>query len=273
MNIIEPQTTPTSDKIWLNTSKVPLENPNGEVFGVLGVYEDITERKKAEDEVFRQREELRGLTVRLAEVEETERKNLARELHDQICQNLASIAITLEALKIRATQESAELMQSRLSDAADLVEQTGEVAREIMEGLRPTVLEHYGLMGGLRWCAEQMVRRTGIKVAVQGQEAEPRLARPLELALFRIAQEALNNVAKHAGASQVVLTEEVGPDTVRLVIEDNGVGFDSAQTGGPEGGHRWGLTTMRERAIAVGGRCRLESQPGRGTRVIVEVNR
>lgn len=273
MNIIEPQTTPTGGKIWLNTSKVPLQMPDGEVFGVLGVYEDITARKQAEEEVIRQREELRGLSIRLAEVEEDERKLLAQELHDQICQNLATIAITLEALRIRATQETADLMQSRLSDAADLVEQTGEVAREIMEGLRPTVLEHYGLMGGLRWCAEQMVRRTGIKVAVQGEEAEPRLARTLELALFRIAQEALNNVVRHAQASRVVLAEEVDRDTVRLVIEDNGVGFDPAQTGRPEGGHRWGLMTMRERAMAVGGQCRIESQPGRGTRVIVEVNR
>ena len=153
------------------------------------------------------------------------------------------------------------------------MEQTGEITRELMEGLRPTVLDHYGLLEGLRRWANQFSQRTGITIEVQGEEANPRLAASVELALFRIAQEALNNVAKHAQASQVVLSESVNRNTVRLDIADNGVGFDLKQVRQPEGRHRWGLMTMSERAMAVGGQCRIDSHSGAGTRVVVEVSR
>jgi signal transduction histidine kinase len=95
----------------------------------------------------------------------------------------------------------------------------------------------------------------------------------VELALFRIVQEAMTNVAKHARATGVVLTEAENNGTVRLVIADNGVGFDQARLGQPGGRHLWGLMTMSERAAAAGGRCRIDSQPGQGTRVVVELSR
>jgi PAS domain S-box-containing protein len=271
MNITEPQTTPTGGKIWLNTSKVPLQMANGEVIGVLGVYEDITARKQAEEEIRQQRDQLRSLAMRLAEVEETERQNLARELHDQVCQNLASLSLTLETLKIRAQREPVDQILSRLSNASNLVEQTGEITRDIMEGLRPTVLDHYGLQGGLRQLGSQFSQRTGIDLDILGDEAEPRLDSNVELALFRIAQEALNNVAKHARASHVVMTQELDQDTTRLIIADNGTGFDQNLVAAAKQGRGWGLMTMTERAMAVGGHCRIDSQPGQGTRVVVEV--
>lgn len=273
MNITEPQTTPTGAKIWLNTSKVPLQLPNGEVIGILGVYEDITTRKQAEEEIRQQRDQLRSLAMRLAEVEETERQNLARELHDQVCQNLASINIALETIMIRANREPVDQLLSRLADVGAVAEQTGEITRDIMEGLRPTLLDHYGLMGGLRQLGSQFSQRTGIDLEIRGEELDSRLKPKVELALFRIAQEALNNVAKHASASQVVLTEEVDQATIRLVIADNGTGFDQNLIAQPKAGRGWGLMTMTERAMAVEGHCRIESKPGQGTRVVVEVPR
>ncbi|MHB9074139.1 MAG: PAS domain-containing sensor histidine kinase [Desulfobaccales bacterium] len=273
MNIIEPQTTPAGAKIWLNTSKVPLQMPNGEVIGVLGIYEDITMRKQAEEEIRQQRDQLRSLAMRLAEVEEMERKNLARELHDLVCQNLTSLSLILETLKIRAQREPVDQIIAKLSNASTLAEQTGEITRDIMEGLRPTVLDHYGLMGGLRQLGSQFSQRTGIDLDILGDEADSRLPPKVELALFRIAQEALNNVAKSARASHVVLTKEIDQDSVRLVIADNGTGFDQNVVAQPKDGRGWGLMIMTERARAVGGDCRIESQPGRGTRVVVEVPR
>lgn len=237
----------------------------------LGV--DITERKRAEAEIQRQRDQLRALAIRLSETQEVERQKFARELHDQVCQNLASIALTLGTLKIRAQQEPLERLLNRLSDASTLVEQTSDIARGIMEGLRPTVLEHYGLMGGLRQLGSQFSQRTGIHLEIVGEEADYRLKPNVELALFRIAQEALNNVTKHSLASQVVLTQEADQDTMRLVIADNGAGFDQNLVTKPKEGRGWGLMTMTERAIAVGGQCRIESQLHQGTRVVVEVPR
>ena len=258
---------------WVADRGFPIRDAWGNWSLNTGIITDITAQKRAEEENLRQKEQLRRLTARLAEVQEIERWNLARELHDQVCQNLATLSLTLEAMKIRALQEPVEELLSRISAASSLVAHTAGIAKDMMEGLRPTVLDHYGLLRGLHWWAEQFSRRTGVNVAVQGKEAAPRLAGSVELALFRIAQEALTNVARHAGASRVVLTEEVNADTVRLVITDNGNGFDPEPASQAEDRPRWGLMTMSERAAAVGARFSIDSQPGQGTRVAVEVNR
>jgi len=234
---------------------------------------DISDRKQAVEEIYQKSEQLRALAARLSEIQEIERQNLARELHDQVCQNLASINIVLKTLMIRAQREPIEQLLSRLADLGAIAEQTGEVTRNIMEGLRPTVLDHYGLMKGLRQLGRQFSQLTGIDVEVHGEEADPRLTPEVELALFRIAQEALNNAAKHARPSQIVVTKEVNQDSVRLVIADNGTGFAPNLVHQPKDGRGWGLMTMTERATAVGGHCHIESQPDQGTRVVVEVPR
>jgi len=242
-------------------------------FFLMGLFRDITERKEKEEEIIRQREELRGLAARLTEVEEKERQNLARELHDQVCQNLANISIALETLVIRANREPLHQVLSRLADVSAVAEQTGEITRDIMENLRPTLLDHYGLEKALRQLGSQFSQRTGIDLEIVGEETDSRLNPDVELALFRIAQESLNNVAKHSRASHVVLAKEVDKGTVRLIVADNGIGFDQNIVADPKEGRGWGLMTMNERAMAVGGQCCIESQPGQGTRVIVEVPR
>ncbi len=237
------------------------------------MFQDMTARRRAEEEIARKRDQLRALAARLAEVEEAEREHLARELHDQVCQSLTALGLTLTLLQLQMPRKAAPELLSRLADAVVLVEQTGLSIRDLMGELRPPMLDDYGLLSALRWYGEKFFGMTGIAVNVQGQEVAPRLAAPVELALFRIVQEAMNNVAKHAHATEVVLTEEVDHHTVRLVIADNGVGFDQEAVGQPEGRHLWGLMTMSERATAVGGTCRIESQPGKGTQVVVEVSR
>ena len=121
---------------------------------------------------------------------------MARELHDQVCQNLASINMALETLMIKAQREPLDQLLARLADVGAVAEQTGEITRDIMEGLRPTVLDHYGLMGGLRQLGSQFSQPTGIDLEVQGNEGGSRLTPKVELALFRFAKEVLNNVAK-----------------------------------------------------------------------------
>ena len=237
------------------------------------MFQDMTARKRAEEEIVRKSDQLRALAARLAEVEEAERQHLARELHDQVCQSLTALGLTLTLLQTQMPRKAAPRSWDRLADAVALVEQTGETIRDVMAELRPPMLDDYGLLSALHWYGAEFSDKTGIGVDVQGQEAAPRLAAPVELALFRIVQEAMANVAQHARATEVVLTEAEDNGTVRLVIADNGVGFDQERLGQPEGRHRWGLMTMNERAAAAGGRCRIESQPGQGTRVVVEVSR
>lgn len=251
------------------TSKATFIDSSGQVAGLIGVLTDITERKQAEAEIIRQREELRGLAARFSEVEEAERQQLARELHDQVCQTLSSISILMETLKIKVTTESLDKQLERFGTVSELARQGNEIVREIMEGLRPTVID-YGLMRGLRWLGDRFSQQTGVTLEVRGDEFT-RIDQKVELALFRIAQEALNNVKKHARASQVMLSMEEAQQSVRLIIEDNGTGFDTSTVAKPKDGNGWGLTSMTERARAAGGSCHIESQSGHGTRVVVEV--
>jgi signal transduction histidine kinase len=137
-----------------------------------------------------------------------------------------------------------------------------------MSDLRPPLLDDYGLYAAIEWHARQMATRTGLRVEVGGAKLEPRPPAEVEVALFRIAQEALTNVAKHAGASRatVSLSREAG--RVQLVIEDDGRGIVPAANDSEEIG--WGMAVMHERATAIGGAMRVESH-GRGTRIVVEV--
>jgi PAS domain S-box-containing protein len=231
------------------------------------------EKARLFEQVNLQGTQLRTLSARLAEIEEAERKAMARELHDHVGQSLTTLSLYLTMLQEQLPRMLPEKAQSRLTDALTLVEETADSVREIMAELRPPVLDDFGLMAAARWFGKQFSQRTGISLQATGEDPEPRLDRKVEMGLFRILQEALNNVAKHARASLVTVTEEVWGDKVRFTIADNGIGFDITQVGRPEGRHRWGLMNMSERALAAGGTCRVDSQPGQGTRVIVEVNR
>ena len=146
----------------------------------------------------------------------------------------------------------------------ELIESVTDQLRSVMDELRPSVLDDYGLVPVLRWYGEQFAARALIAVSVDGETLSPRLMARTENGLFRIAQEALTNIAKHAQATQATLTMETVDDTIRLTIADDGVGFH--QTGLTELGQRrgWGLFTMVERAEAFGGHCRIESSPGSG---------
>ena len=221
--------------------------------------------------ISKHRKQLRALAVRLTEAEENERQRLARELHDRVGQNLTALGINLNILRPRLSAETEAKVKERLEDSLRLVVEMAEDIRNVMADLRPPLLDEYGLFAALRWYGEQVSNRTGIVTIVQGEEITPRLPPVVETALFRIAQEALTNVAKHAQAKKVTLTLEAVTGGVRLTITDDGMGFDStalSQSGEQPG---WGLITMRERAEAVGGHLLIESKPGKGTRITVEV--
>ncbi len=251
----------------------PLWGSDGSFQGIIESMRDVTERMRAEEALQQYAERLRALSAQLAEVAEAERQRLARELHDQVGQRLTALGINLNIVRTHMPEEAGDAIRYRLDDSLSLVEQTTERIRDVMADLRPPVLDDYGLVAALHWYGEQFARRTGIAIVVEGEEPVPRLAAHVESALFRITQEAMTNVAKHAQAANVLVSVHVQDEILRLVVADDGIGFDTGPMAGPGPGHGWGLLTRTERAEGVGGRCRIESVPGRGTRVIVEIVR
>lgn len=226
------------------------------------------------EEVRLQSEQLRTLSGRLAEAEEVERHRIARELHDQVGESLTALGINLGIIRKRSTENEHLELQKVVDDALSLVDKTTERIRGLMSELRPPMLDDYGLVTALRWYGEQFSHRAGIEVVLSGDEPNPRLPARTEIALFRIATEAMTNVAKHAAASNVSIHVAVDEENVRLVVSDDGVGFDAKHPFGEGRERGWGLLTMAERAESVGGTFMIESTvSGGGTRVITEAPR
>jgi len=270
--------------IWISINAHVVRDEKGKVAYYEGTAKNITMRKKAERELLEQQEQLRALSTRLVEIEETERRRISQELHDSVGQNLTALSINLNIIASQL-QDAPDTVMSRLKDSLIILEQTTEKIRDVMSDLRPSVLDDYGLLAGLRWYGRLYSTRTGIAVTVDGDDPAERPSVSVENALFRISQEALTNIAKHSRATEVLIRLYVKNSILHLSIEDNGTGFDMEEVahhnkgikqainreGFKEKRIKWGLTTMRERAISIKGNIRIESQKGKGTKIIVDV--
>lgn len=239
--------------------------------GLAVFFTEITERKRAEKALRKSNEQFRELTNHLTEAEEHERRKLARELHDGVGQSLTALSINLAIIRNQLSTDSAQQISSRIDDSIGLVEETVERVRHVMADLFPPVIADYGLAAALRWYADQFTRQTEIRVSVEESgETETRLPFYLEAIFFRITQEALTNVVRHAAATHVLLQLEKIENVARLTIEDDGRGFDTSVIDLEEK-DGWGLWTMHERIKAAGGSLRLESTSGAGTKIIAEI--
>jgi len=220
-----------------------------------------------------QSRQLRSLGMRLVEAEEAERRRLARELHDQVGQSLTAMGINLDIIRTLLPEDIPAELVSRLDDMRGLVTCTTKRVRQVMVDLRPEMLDDYGILAALHWSAERFTQRTGIAANVEGEEAASRLPLQVENVLYRVAQEALTNVAKYAQATRVTVKLKVDSEMVYLSVTDDGVGFTPGHLSDPDEGQHWGLDLMAERVEGVSGRFSLESAPGQGTQIKVEVPR
>ena len=263
-SMLERIVRPDGEVRYLRSHGEVMRGERGKPLKILGACLDVTEQRHSEAALRQAAQDLHGLTRRLVQAEEAERRRIARELHDRVGQSLSALNINLDIMSRQGVVLAPELRQ-RLEDSAALVDATLHSIEGVMADLHPPLLEEYGLGAALGWHAEEFSRRTGVAVTVAESAPETtRALRPeLAVALFRIGQEALNNVAKHARAGKVEI--ECLPEEKQfiLVVRDDGAGFDAAAT--PRG--RWGMTTMRERAEAAGGRLEVQSVPGQGTTV------
>jgi two-component system sensor histidine kinase UhpB len=207
--------------------------------------------------------EVRNLSTRLAEAEENERRRIARELHDQVGQSLSALSINMNIMHSQIP-EFLPGFKRRLDDSLMLIDQTTDHIRHLMSELRPAVLDDYGLKAALDWAVGTIAKRTNLKLQVEGEcnRFPPRV----EIALFRIAQEALGNITRHAHARNVkILLIQDGPE-MSMSITDDGIGFDPANVAATEKSG-WGLRLMAERADSIGATLQVVSTPGKGTRI------
>jgi two-component system sensor histidine kinase UhpB len=197
---------------------------------------------------------------RVLAAQEAERVGIARDLHDEVGQVLTGVLLQLNAIA-----ESAPEHRSELDEARQAVRRAVDEVRRISSELRPEMLEHLGLVSALTELSTSFARVAGVRVERQFPTSLPKLAPEIELAIYRIAQESLTNIARHAAATRVTIALEPGHDSVVLRVSDNGRGF--ADTPVEHGG----LRSMRERAVLVGGALAIKNAPGGGVQVRLEV--
>jgi signal transduction histidine kinase len=296
---------PDGTRVWFEPYPTPLRDSEGSIVGGINMLVDITERKQAEDALqqlnlqlesrvqkrtaelqtvnqslrdeiaerlkvedalHESRKRLQILSQRLVDVQEEERRAIARELHDRVGQSLSALNINLVILDNQISDHVAQPIRSRLDDSMHLVSETIALVRDVMSDLRPPVLDDYGLEAALLSQVNAFKTRYGIDVQFEKPARPiPRLGASIEMTFLRIAQEALINVARHAKADRATLSLRQADEVVHLIVQDNGAGIKSWQDANRPGSH--GLTIMRERAEAFGGDLKVSSVPGEGTKV------
>ncbi len=217
------------------------------------------------EEVVQARKQLENLSARLVQAQETERRSLARELHDEVGQALSAVLVELRNLSIGLPSQSEEQLSKHLETIKGLVENTVRMVRNMSLLLRPSMLDDLGLIPALQWQAREVSRRTCMDVTVSTDLVSDDLPDEYKTCIYRVVQEALHNCSAHSQATAVRIKVEQEPERLTLSIRDNGKGFDVKQSKG------LGLLGIEERAAHLGGKCQIHSKPGSGTTLAIEL--
>lgn len=253
------------DVKWVNIRVSQRETPDGQIWD--GIMLNVTHSKLAEAEIRRSRAQLSALAAHVESVREQERLHLAREVHDDLGGNLTAIKIGLSWLK-RHLPPGDDTLVKRTDYLDNVVDQTIEATHRIASSLRPPVLD-FGIVSAIDWQLQRFGQTTDIATAFSAPDEAIPLGPDAAITVFRIVQEALTNVAKHARATRVKLSLALHQDGLRVTIADNGQGIQPAP--GTSGEHGFGLLGMSERAAALGGELTVEPAKRRGTLVSLRI--
>jgi len=242
-------------------SVAALKDAAGRVVSFQGVIRDITERKRAAKELAESRENLRLLAQRVQEAREEERTAIARELHDRVGQTLTAVKLDIERLR-RVVEESHPELSRLVDGMTKLVDDGADDVRRISSDLRPGALDDLGLAGAIEWQLDQLRPRTDLVLTFRCDEGDCELDASRRTALFRVFQELVTNVVRHAGAKKVDVSLRREHGALVLDVIDDGCGIDAAQVNDR---HSIGIVGMRERLLPYGGELHLEGVPGQGT--------
>ncbi|NOZ03994.1 MAG: PAS domain S-box protein [FCB group bacterium] len=264
-------------EIWFETMLVPQYNNHGKLVSILGISRNINDRKALEDRLQalvntlkKQHEVLQSLSGEVYRVQEEERKRISRELHDEIGQSMTAIDLSLQLIKEQHLKN--RNLKSAITECQHLVQQTADKIHDFLFELRPPILDDLGLIPAMKFYSRGFSKRTGIEVHFRCDKAVEAIDPEMKTMMYRVYQEGLNNVAKHANAENIDVTIEKVTRKILLNITDDGTGFlpDSVlnRLGEYSG---FGLLGIKERALPFGGSVSIHSQPGQGACLSLEL--
>lgn len=251
--------------LWVDLSVATIRDDCGEIINFIGVASDITERKASAQALADSRQQLRALAAYQEERLEGERKHIAREVHDELGQLLTALKMDVSLVRLRFG-ENGELFDMA-EEMRLLVDKTINVVRQVATNLRPAALD-LGLLPAIEWLADDFAGRWSIPCRLDTGDRDILLGELQSTAVFRVVQESLTNVARHAEAGEVTISLHASETRLQISVKDDGIGFDMGAVGKVQG---FGLFGMRERMLAAGGTLRIESTPGKGTTVNIEL--
>jgi PAS domain S-box-containing protein len=253
--------------IWVSGKAVPLFNTSGEFAGYIGTISDVTDRKKAEQELAESYKAIRKLTEHLQNIREEERAHIAREIHDELGQQLTVMKMDISWINKKIGIQD-EPVKARMKELLAMLDQTVKSVRRISSELRPSLLDDLGLTATMEWQLTEFEKRFDIKTYFKPDDAEIKLSESMKTTLFRIFQESLTNVARHSKAKKVTVSLSLHNSSIVLSVVDNGVGFDKQNSIGKK---TLGILGMQERTSMIGGTYEISGKPGKGTKVVVRI--
>ncbi len=239
----------------------------GKPVRMLGAKQDISKRKKAEAKLKQSYKEIRELASHLQEVREEERAAMAREVHDELGQQLTGLKMDISWLNKKINSND-PVITEKIKGTLDLLDNAVRTVRKIASELRPSILDDLGLVAALEWQCDLFRKKSGINVNFKGDADEKSIPKHFGIGLFRILQESLTNIARHSQAENISVVLNVNNQELLLTIKDDGVGFVKSNIAGKK---TLGLLGMKERTLMMGGSYEIESRPGKGTAVHILV--
>ncbi len=244
---------------WVDNTIVPLKNEKGDLFQFIGLGKDITDKKNQLLVINEYNDQLRQLASHLEDVREEERHLTALSIHEELGQQLTALKLEVSFLQSQLRDES---FRQTNGGILELVNKSIVTVRQIAEDLRPSILCDLGLIDALQWQSAEFGKRSGIRTIFVNNAGEIDLPFRTRLALFRIFQESLTNIARYAEASHVFAMLKTEDGMLNLIVQDDGKGFDPKL---PDVGKTFGIVWMKERAAAMNGRLDISTAPGQGT--------
>jgi PAS domain S-box-containing protein len=254
---------------WVNTKAELYRDETGNPIRLFGTILDITDQKNAELQIKSYNEQLRLLTTHLQNIREEERTRIAREIHDELGQQLTAIKMDVAWIH-KNLMNKKETVSAKLKNIIELLDGSNQSVRKILSELRPATLDTYGLPEAMEWHIKQFTASTHIPVEITISEPELKLHEDIATNIFRIFQESLTNIMRYAQAKKVLILLNVIHHTITMTIEDDGIGFDTSVV---QNKKTFGILGMRERVSSLNGKFEINSTPGKGTKISISLPR